>query len=126
MDTIDQAELVIRQAGADTLLAALAPRLFYTGWHVTINAEDGARSLLASKGVGRICLPGGRGDRWATQVAEIELTDCAPADRRGLLPEFDELPVWRVELDPAVPVDLILLIAERAADGPGSVLAAAA
>jgi len=126
MDTIHQAELVVRQAGSDMLQTELTPRLYHAGWHVTINAEDGMRSLLAYKAAGRIYLPGGCGNQWDTHIAEIEQTAGEPADRRDLLATFVEVPVWWVTLNQSAPVDVILAVAERAAGGPGGVLATAA
>lgn len=121
-NAIDQVEIIIRATAADVLFASLLPRLYQSGWHVTVNADGETRSLSAYKGTGWIYLPGGRGGRWSTRVVEVEPADTTPADRRGLLPEHGERPVWRVELDQCTPADVILSVAERAAAGPDGVL----
>jgi hypothetical protein len=121
MNLFDQAELVINRAAAERLISDLIPVLHRAGWTVTCSTDD-TPTLTAAKGAGRICVPGGRGGSWSTQVAEVELADRDPDAHRALLPESGEPTVWRVELEQTTPVDLILTAAERAADGPSSVL----
>ena len=121
MDLFDQTELVINRAAAENLIATLIPLLHRDGWTVEVT-QDETLTLLARKGAGRLHVPGGRDGRWSVQVAEAELGDVRPDDHRDLLPEFDDVPVWRVELDQTAPPDLILTAAERAASGPSSVL----
>ena len=120
MQTVNaEAEAAIRQAMNDALIAELLPRLGAAGWAFGVQDSHGARSLLANKGTGRLYLPGGRGGKWHTQVAEIRVDDTTDEEVRGLLPEVDEVPVWRVELEQSAPLHVVMMVAEQAAGGAG-------
>lgn len=124
MSVDSHADLLLRQLGAATLIDDLMPLLVNAGWSVGVNVGDKTRSLLANKAAGRLYVPGGRDGKWHTQIAQVGRADTTPASVRNLLPDYDERPVWRVELDQSVPVDLVLTVAEHAAGEIGGVLVA--
>lgn len=115
-DTASHTDVLLRQLAAETLLRDLMPTLVNAGWAVGVDASNGFHGLLASKGSGRLYLPGGRDGKWNIQVAQVAPADTTSAELRPLLPDYDERPVWRVELEQSVPVDLVLAVAEAAAD----------
>ncbi len=123
MDTIDFAELAIRQVTADAMITELQARLAANGWTFGIQTGAGFRLLLANKGAGRLYLPGGKDGKWNTQVAQVRAVDTTTASGRlAGQPDLAEVPAWRVELEQSVPIELVLQVAEAAADDPGGVL----
>jgi len=123
-DTTSHTEVLLRRIAAETLLRDLMPVLVNNGWAVGVDDSHGCRSLTASKGTGRLYLPGGRSGKWNAQVIQVASADSTPAGLRDLLPDYDERPVWRVELEQSAPAGLVLTVAEAADDGTAGVLAA--